>query len=456
MLEYVGDRFDYISSRGEAVALVLTAAAWLGYVLTETRRSSDDSVQRILWFSFWMAEFTKAVRSATFALLGNGMIGLLGLVMFLRSVRRKRSASDPLLTYLMACVLLYTAGSLASYHSARNVRLFLTIALLWWAILLCSRNQDPLRFFRHVFSGFGWLLAYTVILVLAFTLLLPADTSSEMSLAGPYRQNELARTLFVLLVGLFCRCYVVGDFRPQLFHLCWPVTLLMSSLTLSRSGMALSYVFLAGNLGSLTRTQRRFMLVVACATIGILLFRSDFFMDKLRRRFAETGDGGRVEGIKLIVEEGKRELAFGHGFMKSSIETFQDSRNIYRDSGYASHCFIVSVFYEFGVVGSLIYSALYFAVLLRLFLAARRCLSYRFAFVAFMCFCISGVFENSAWWPITPLGLLASVLIVTAPRLARQADVSPFVPCLSHDHRWMELADAAGGLGSRRRGLTSL
>ncbi len=443
MLEYVGDSFSLISSRGEMVVAILTTATWLGYVAGELRCFHRDSLQHILWFSFWLAQFLKSVRSDTFTLLGNGMIVLLGFAIFLLAIRRKHIGSDPPLVYLMICVLLYTAGSLTWFHNARNLRLFFTGAVLWWVVLLYFRSQDTVHFFRCIFSGFGWLLVYTVVLVFVFTLFLPADGSSETGLAGPFRQNELARSLFVLLVGLFYRHYVAGDIRPELFHLAWPANLLASALTLSRSGMVLSYLFLVSNLGALTRAQRYFMLVVACSTVGVLLFHPDF-TDRLRHRFLETGDGGRVEGIQLVIEEGKRELMFGHGFMRSAIDEFQASPTVDRERGYSSHCFFASIFYEFGIIGSLIYAALHAAVFLRLLLAARHCLSYRFALVSFVCFCVSGLFENSSWWPTTPLGLLASIMIVMASGAARPHEMGPADLYLPPETQGMELAGTTG------------
>ena len=155
MFEYAGDSFEYLAPTGEIAVLALGAVVWLGYVLTEARYVNDDSLQRILWFTFWMAQLSKSVRSPRVALLGNGVIALVGFIVLVQSMRKTALHFDLLGSYLMAGVLLYTGATLLWHHDPRNLRVFLTGAVLWCAVLLYFRHQDQTVFLDRVFTGFG-------------------------------------------------------------------------------------------------------------------------------------------------------------------------------------------------------------------------------------------------------------------------------------------------------------
>ncbi len=418
MFKSIGDRMTSITPRGEVIVLALAVAIWMIYVFTELRGREKSAVDRVLWFSLWLAEFVKSVRSDRMALLGNAAIVLLGFLLFVRSIRSRGSHGGLLIPFLMACVLLYAAGTLAWYHNTRNIALLVVSGGLWWAILLHFSGGARDTFFSDLFPGFGWLLLYNISSVLLFVFLFPDEGLITGRLCGPFGINELPRNLLVLLVGLFCRCYALKDFRADLLLLSCAVVLLLTLLTLSRSGMAVLCLFLVGAVVSVGQAKGRLLAILVCVAVGAIVV-SVGYMGKLRHRFVETGDGGRVVGMRIMLEEGMREYAFGHGFMKSSIETFQESSSVDRATGYSSHCFYASVFYEFGIVGAVLFASLYLAVFHRLYVGSRSSLYYKFALWAYIGFSLSGLFENTSWWPTTPFGLLLSFVIVTAAGAVR-------------------------------------
>ena len=435
MLQYAGDSFKYINTTGEIVAVLLGAIIWLGYVLVKGRSLSGDSLQHILWFTFWMGQFNKSVRSPRLVLLGNGIIGLVGLIVLVQSVRKTTLRLDLLVPYLMASVLLYTGATLLWYHDGRNVKVFFIGLILWCAVLWYFRCHGLMAFLDHVFTGFGWLIAYIAVQVLVFELLFPGQRAAGIGIAGPFRANSLTRNLFVLLVGLFFRYFVIRDVRRISFYFLCVISMLLNFLTLSRSGMALMYLFLLGNLRALGRSERYAVILLSCVALPVVWLSEDFTV-RFKHRSFETGDGGRLEGIKVVIDEGKRELLWGHGFMKSSVEDFLSSSNIYRERGYSSHCYFASVFYEFGLLGSCVYAALSTVVFYRLYRMSRFCVSYKFALVSYVCFVLSGFFENSSWWPITPFGFLATVMIVTASGVVRQFEADPYPVVNSPPYRF--------------------
>jgi hypothetical protein len=328
--------------------------------------------------------------------------------------------------------MLYAAGTLAWYCNARNVRLFAVSAGLWCTVLLCLNRQDLETFLRTAFAGFGWLVFYNLGLILLFVILFPQEAILGGRLSGPFGTNEVPRNLLVLLIGLFFKCYVVQDLRRDLLYGSTVVVFLVTVLTLSRSGLAMLCLFTFGGLHALKRLKESLVMVAAFVIVGIVLVIANYG-ETLQHRFLETGDAGRVEGIRIVLREGMREVLTGHGFMRSSVEVFQESANVDRVEGYSSHCFYASVFYEGGLIGAVFFAALYIAVFYRLFIGARHALCYELAFWAFTCFAFSGLFENTSWWPSTPIGLLTSVVIVMASRATTLEMVYSEDLCVRYD-----------------------
>jgi len=404
-----------ISQSGEVLVLGFTLALWGIKFRREFAARDGRTMHRILWFTFWLGQFAKSVRSDRLVLVGNALLVTSALLLFLSAPSRGTGRSGRVIMYLFCCVLVYMAGTFAWYRSPRTITVFAVSLLVWLAVLWDFNHRETAEFIEDVFSSMPLLLFFHVVLILTFVLCFPSEAFYEIRLYGPFTGNQLPRNLLVILFGIFCMRHTRRALSDVTFAAAWITILLVTLFGLSRAGIVLCLVFLFGNMNALGKARGVLLLVVAGAALALAQVHS---AGQLTERFT-GGDGGRTEGIRIVLDAGTKEFLFGHGFMKSSVDIFQESTNPRRERGYASHCYYASVFYEYGIVGSILFAALYLTIFYRLYVRRRSAYFYKYAFWLWICFSFSALVENTSWCPVTPFVALVTIVAVLSTERAK-------------------------------------
>jgi len=363
------------SGQPDYAIMAMVLLPYLGYVCyLYRRRQGGDGVllvRRALWASLWLGYVFKGTRASctSFVFYGMMAVSLLGLSLFGICTRRSHAAhrrSMPVL-YAMYCCWLVCAQSLAITSDPRlSLREFVVISVSWFTIYQVFARYDSSEHFLHdMFAGFQFLAWVVLAVSSAFYVCWGALAFEEGRFAGPFSSaNYFGLCAGVLLIGLgYEKLYRDEDTRMGWSHSVASLGLLsLLILTMSRGAI----LFGAGSFMvlSLLSSRRAFFWLLAslCGVVVSLGCISGQTYDRFVSR-ANASDSGRLGLLSEQYEQAKEKYFLGHGLGVSKITDF----SLCPVSGYeiSSHNYMVSTFYDLGMVGCVVAAGLLLAAVYR-------------------------------------------------------------------------------------------
>lgn len=415
-----------IPPSGELIIALSAGLVFLVYVSHRWNRNDTETFHAVGWFTFWLAQFVKTVRSERLNLFGNGLVVLSVGLIFMTMPRKVRGNGSLVVSYLVLCTLAYAFATLLWEPDTERFRIWGASALVWFSLVGLHRVAGTREFCMVVFGGFRWLTTFVVGLAVLFAVVFPSGSMVGIRLQGPFGANDLGGSLFVLMAGLlYLQCderMTTATIRRSVFVLFTALSA-VAVLTLSRCAVLMSSLLLLAHIRRSGGHGRLLLaaLVLVAVVFSAVVWAGIIEAHVLRQRVVESMDNGRITIARVMMEECKRRLWLGHGFVRAAQDTFVPSTDPMRDRGFSSHCGYLSVLYDYGVIGAALFVLLHVTVSVVLLRCYRSDAFCRCAFWVWLCFNMGALFEGFAWWPITPLGALAmcSIAIAANPSSAR-------------------------------------
>jgi len=407
---------DAISFKGEILVSIITFLVVIVYSIRNRTKSKHQYI-KYLFFVIWICLFAKSVRSDSLRLIGNVTISLSFLAILLGTINAKKARSDnSIVIFLLYFFFVYSGITFLWLEGEKHIALWLMPFMVFICLVQLIRIYDFNELTGIIFDSFTYCAIYTFLLIISFAIAFPDMSFREdIQLAGPFGVNSLPRNLLVIIFGLFCLSALDKDKKPRLLIL---FSLLLIFLTMSRSGILITLIFFIPTCKTIMSKKHVVVagLLFFSGFIGYMAYNDGFDVGKLHKRLIESGDSGRLVLMSLLWEETKKDLFFGRGFDKARQYELVESNNPNRQRGFSSHCYYLSVLYDYGIFGFGIFLSVITLVLWKL----RRLLYSNFLLAKYFfwitaSYCVSALFENANFLPVTPFGLTVLLTFFAVP-----------------------------------------
>jgi hypothetical protein len=276
---------------------------------------------------------------------------------------------------------------------------FLVITASWFTVYRAFCTYDsPERFLDDVFSGFRFIAFMVLSISGLFYLRWPGLSLVEGRFAGPFSSaNYFGLCLGVLLVGLcYQMLYRDGVRRTTSSHrITVHGLLLVLVLTMSRGAMLFGLgSFMALHLFVSRRAFILLLVSVAGLIVMLCCVHAQTYEHIVSR--ANDLDSGRMTLLLEQYDRAKRRCVFGHGLGVSAITNFGPYE--IRGLEISSHNYMMSTFYDTGILGCIVAAGLLSAVIYRYLIQLRtRRKTSHFALTVICMALLYAAVENIFW-----------------------------------------------------------
>jgi len=398
---------DAISFKGEILVSIITILVVIVYSVRNCKKSKDQYI-KYFFFLIWICFFGKTVRSNLLNLIGNTIISLCIACLLVHTLRKRKVRSDnDIVIFLLSCFFIYSLITFVWLDSKNDILIWAVSFMTFVMMAQLVRTYSHRELISLAFSSFRYIAIYNIIIFIGFTFTFPNDALiNGIQLCGPFGTNYVARNLLSVIFGLVCLYERDGRRTDQI--LLW-ICLCLILLTLSRSGILIASTFYVPTCKYFMTKRAMFILFLLTVVILLTCFlisKPDLDISKLHTRFIGDADSGRIGIISTMWELIKEDIWFGRGFNMASRDYFLESTNPARDRGFSSHCFYLSVLYEYGIIGAGFFLALIVIVLLRLRDWAKYDHIPKYIYWLVISYCVSALFENTHFLGVMPYSFL--------------------------------------------------